>query len=64
MGLICLATFAAGGAAAAVLYCVWIVVAAPEGGGVNFALGYVGIAAVLLGVIAGLLITRARRSRP
>jgi len=51
------------GALAGALYCIWIVVAAPEGGGVNFALGYIGLAVVCLGVVAGCMMTSARAAR-
>ncbi|OEI67851.1 hypothetical protein Cus16_2602 [Curtobacterium sp. ER1/6] len=48
------------GALAGAFYCIWIVVAAPEGGGVNFALGYIGLAVVCLAVIAGCVTASAR----
>jgi hypothetical protein len=50
-------------AAAALVWCVVVVVTAPEGGGADFTLGYVGIAAVSLVALGGALSEGARRAR-
>lgn len=63
VGLAVLAILTSVGALAGALYCIWIVVAAPEGGGVNFALGYVGLAVICLAVIAGCVMASARAAR-
>lgn len=63
VGLAVLAIVTSVGALAGAFYCIWIVVAAPEGGGVNFALGYVGLAVICLAVVAGCVMASARAAR-
>ncbi|PZE83327.1 hypothetical protein [Curtobacterium sp. MCBD17_032] len=50
-------------ATAAVVWSIVIVVTAPDGGGADFTVGYVGIAAVSLVALGGALVDSARRAR-